>query len=63
MKSDAECDRHQHVRRWFAGRCFPGGLDLAAADAFRQWQFDPGRADGKAVAMIVVADLNFAMRP
>jgi TonB family protein len=40
----------------------PGGLDAAAAAAFAQWQFDPGRSNGKPVPMMVVADMWFTLR-
>jgi len=38
------------------------GLDQAAIDAARQWEFKPGRKDGKDVAVRVTIELTFTLK-
>jgi TonB family protein len=38
------------------------GLDQAAIDAVKGWQFKPGRKDGQAVPVLVSIDLSFKVR-
>lgn len=38
------------------------GLDAAAVDAAAQWRFDPGRKDGKPVAVQVTIELTFTLK-
>lgn len=38
------------------------GLDKQAAVALEQWRFEPGRKDGKAVAVRVTVEMNFTLR-
>lgn len=38
------------------------GLDDAAVAAARQWRFEPGRKDGKPVAVEVALELTFTLR-
>lgn len=39
----------------------PGGLDEAAVDAVKQWEFSPAKSGGKPVAVWVVFDVNFSL--
>lgn len=39
------------------------GLDAAAVDAARQWRFEPGQKDGKAVDVQVTLLMTFRLRP
>ena len=38
------------------------GLDEAAIAALRQWEFNPGLRDGKAVAVRIAVEMNFALK-
>jgi protein TonB len=38
------------------------GLDQAAIDAVKGWQFKPGRKDGQPVPVLVTIDLSFKVR-
>jgi TonB family protein len=38
------------------------GLDKAAVTALGQWRFEPGRKDGKAVAVRVTVEMRFSLR-
>jgi TonB family protein len=38
------------------------GLDDSAVSAARQWRFEPGRKDGKPVAVEVALELTFTLR-
>lgn len=38
------------------------GLDQAAVNALRQWRFEPGKKDGKAVAVLVEVEMTFTVR-
>lgn len=38
------------------------GLDEAAIKAARQWQFEPGKKDGKAVPVEVTLELTFTLK-
>ena len=38
------------------------GLDQAAIDAARQWKFEPGLKDGKAVAVRITIELTFRLK-
>jgi protein TonB len=38
------------------------GLDQAAIDAMRRWQFEPGKKDGQPVAVRVHVEMNFTLR-
>ena len=38
------------------------GLDDEAVKAAKQWQFEPGRKDGKPVAVLVTIELTFTMK-
>jgi TonB family protein len=38
------------------------GLDESAVAAARQWRFEPGRKDGKPVAVEVTLELTFTLR-
>jgi len=38
-----------------------GDLDRAAADAVRQWRFDPARKGGRAVAVWVLVPVEFRL--
>jgi TonB family protein len=37
------------------------GLDEKALEAVRQWRFEPGRLDGRAVAVVVNIQVNFRL--
>jgi protein TonB len=37
------------------------GLDQAALDAVRQWEFEPARLNGAAVAVIMTVTVSFAI--
>ena len=39
------------------------GLDQAAVDAARQWQFEPGRKDGEPVPVLVEIEMRFTLKP
>ena len=38
------------------------GLDQAALDAAKQWKFEPGRKDGKPVAVQVTIEMTFTLK-
>ena len=38
------------------------GLDQAALDAAKQWEFKPGRKDGKPVAVRITLELTFTLK-
>jgi TonB family protein len=38
------------------------GLDASAVKAMKQWQFAPGTKDGKAVAVRIAVEMNFALK-
>jgi protein TonB len=38
------------------------GLDASAVSAARQWRFEPGRKDGKPVAVEIVLEMTFSLR-
>jgi protein TonB len=38
------------------------GLDDEAVKALRQWRFEPGRRDGKAVSVLVTVWMTFTLR-
>jgi TonB family protein len=38
------------------------GLDEQAVKAARQWRFEPGKKDGKVVAVLVTLELTFTLR-
>ena len=38
------------------------GLDNEAVKAAKQWLFEPGRKDGKAVAVVVTVEMSFALK-
>jgi periplasmic protein TonB len=38
------------------------GLDQAAVDAMKQWQFKPGTKDGQAVAVRIECEMRFALK-
>jgi protein TonB len=38
------------------------GLDGQAVDALKQWKFDPGMKDGKAVAVRVSVEMTFTLK-
>jgi TonB family protein len=38
------------------------GLDSQAVDAMKQWQFEPGTKDGKAVAVRVAVEMKFTLK-
>jgi protein TonB len=37
------------------------GLDEKALEAVRQWRFEPGRLEGRAVAVVVNIQVNFRL--
>lgn len=38
------------------------GLDDNAVDALKQWRFEPGRKDGKAVPVLVSVEMTFVLK-
>jgi protein TonB len=44
------------------GSLDPGGLDVEAVQAVRQWRFTPGRLDGTPVDVLVTVIVNFHLR-
>lgn len=38
------------------------GLDEEAVKAARQWKFEPGRKDGKAVPVVITIEMTFTLR-
>lgn len=40
----------------------PSGLDQAAVDAMKQWQFKAGTKDGQAVAVRIECEMKFALK-
>lgn len=52
-------DGRTHEIRVF--RSLGMGLDEKAIEAVRQWRFEPGQKDGKAVAVQVGVEVNFRL--
>ena len=50
-----------HPRDVSVARSLGMGLDEKALEAVRHWRFDPGRMDGRAVAVVVNIEVNFRL--
>ncbi len=54
-------DENGAVRQIDVSRALGLGLDEKAVEAVRKWRFQPGRRDGKAVAVWAVVEVNFRL--